>query len=198
MDGEGALAEVGVVGGAGPGVVGGAGDQLAADGVLVDVTDFLMEFLGGEDVAVVAGAGLPEVEGVVCGGLHSREKVGGVFQDVGAGFFGDGGFDGVEEGGDVGIGAERLEEEVDMFGHENVGDEAEGAGFLGGGEGLCEPAAGAGFGEEGLALIAGEGEVAVVGGRGAVVDAFARGGVGVGRGHGGRVLAGGLGGKKFL
>jgi hypothetical protein len=69
----------GVVVEAAPAVVFGFGDESSCDGVAVDVSDFLFEFSGGEDIEVVV-ARLPEVIAIVfeeLGGLAFDDSEGG-------------------------------------------------------------------------------------------------------------------------
>jgi hypothetical protein len=101
----------GVVVEAAPAIVFGFGDEASGDWVAVDVLDFLFELSGGEDVEVVI-AGLPEVA------VHSFEEFGGLaFDDS------DGGREWLVFG--------FAQEEVEMFGHQDVGVKEEVVGAAG-------------------------------------------------------------------
>ena len=90
---------------AAPAVALGVGDEATFDRVAVDILDFLFEFVGGEEVEVVV-AGLPEVV------AFALEEFGGLAFDD-------------SEGGGEGVGFGFADEEVDVFGHEDVGVEEE-------------------------------------------------------------------------
>ena len=96
---------------AAPAVVFWFGDESSGDWVAVDVLNFLFEFACGEDVEVVV-AGLPEV-------------VAGAFDEFGGLAFYD------SEGGGEGVGFGFAEEEVGVFGHQDVGVEEEVVGAAG-------------------------------------------------------------------
>ena len=95
----------GVVVEAAPAVVFGFGDEASGDRITVDVLDLLFEFSCGEDVEVVV-ARLPEVA------VRSFEEFGGLAFDD-------------SEGGGEGVVLGFVEEEMEVFGHEDVGVEEE-------------------------------------------------------------------------
>ena len=123
---------------AAPAVVFGFGDEASGDWVAVDVSDFLFEFACGEDVEVVV-AGLPEV---VAGAF---EKFGGLALDD-------------SEGGGEGVGFGFAEEEMDVFGHQDVGVEEEVVGVAGALDCLFEDFFGFGGVEVGKAVVTTEGD----------------------------------------
>jgi hypothetical protein len=90
---------------AAPAIVFGMGDEASGDWVVVDVLNFLDEFGCGEDVEIVV-ARLPEV---IAGALEE---------------FGGFSLEDSEGGGELVV-LWFAEEEVDVFGHEDVGVEAE-------------------------------------------------------------------------
>ena len=126
----------GVVVEAAPAVVFGFSDEASGDWVAVDVLDFLFKLSGGEDVEVVI-ARLPEV-------------VAGAFEEFRGFSFHDS-----EGGGEVFWFAE---EEVDVFGHEDVGVEEEVVGAAGPFDDLFEDFFGFGGVEVGEAVVATEGD----------------------------------------
>jgi len=128
----------GVVVEAAPAVVFGFGDEASGDGVAVDVSDFLFEFSGGEDVEVVV-AGLPEVA------VRSFEEFGGLAFDD-------------SEGGGEGVGFGFAEEEVEVFGHQDVGVEEEVVGAACAFDDLFEDFFGFGGVEVGKAVVTTEGD----------------------------------------
>jgi hypothetical protein len=136
------LYEVGFAGGvvveAAPAVVFGFGDESSGDWVAVDVLDFLFEFSCGEDVEVVI-AGLPEV-------------VAGAFEEFGGLAFDD------SEGGGEGVGFGFTEEEMEVFGHQDVGVEEEVVGAAGAFDCLFEDFFGFWGVEVGKAVVATEGD----------------------------------------
>jgi hypothetical protein len=95
----------GVVVEAAPAVVFGFGDEASGDWIAVDVLDLLFELAGGEDVEVVV-ARLPEV------GAGAFEEFGGLALD-----------DSEDRGERMGIWL--VEEEMDVFGHQDAGVEEE-------------------------------------------------------------------------
>ena len=101
----------GVVVEAAPAVVFGFGDESSGDWVAVDVLDLLFEFSGGEEIEVVV-AGLPEV------GARAFEEFGGFSLDD-------------SEGGGEGVVFGFAEEEMEVFGHQDVGVEEEVVGTAG-------------------------------------------------------------------
>jgi hypothetical protein len=104
----------------------------------VDVLDFLFEFSGGEDVEVVV-AGLPEV-------------FSGAFEEFGGLAFDD------SEGGREGVVFGFVEEEMDVFGHQDVGVEEEAVGVAGSFDDLFEDFFGFGGVEVGKSVVTTEGD----------------------------------------
>jgi hypothetical protein len=123
---------------AAPAVVFGFGDEASGDWVAVDVLDLLFEFAGGEDVEVVV-AGLPEV-------------VAGAFEEFGGFAFDD------SEGGGEGVGFGFAEEEVEVFGHQDVGVKEEVVGAAGSFDYLFKDFFGFGGVEVGEAVVTTEGD----------------------------------------
>jgi hypothetical protein len=126
----------GIVVEAAPTVVFGFGDEASGDRITVDVLDFFFELSGGEDVEVVV-AGLPEVS------VRSFEQFGGLA------------FDDSEGGGEFFWFAE---EEVDVFGHQDVGVEEEVVGAAGSFDDLFEDFFGFGGVEVGKTVVTTEGD----------------------------------------
>jgi hypothetical protein len=104
----------------------------------VDVFDFFFEFSGGEDVEVVV-AGLPEVA------VRSSEEFGGLAFDD-------------SEGGGEGVSFGFAEEEVEVFGHQDVRVEEEVVGAAGAFDYLFEDFFGFGGVEVGKAVVTTEGD----------------------------------------
>jgi hypothetical protein len=126
----------GVVVEAAPTVVFGFVDEASGDRITVDVLDLLFEFSCGEDVEVVV-ARLPEVA------VGSFEEFGGLA------------FDDSEGGGEVFWFAE---EEMEVFGHQDVGVEEEVVGAAGAFDCLFEDFFGFGGVEVGKAVVTTEGD----------------------------------------
>jgi hypothetical protein len=103
---------------AAPAVVFGFGDEASGHGVAVDVLDFLFEFACGEDVEVVVPR-LPEVIAL------ALEEFGGLAFDD-------------SDGGGEGVFFWFAEEEMGVFGHQDVGVEEEVVGAPGSFDDLFE------------------------------------------------------------
>jgi hypothetical protein len=141
--------------------MGGVSDEFSAYGILMDVVYLLPEFPGGKSIAVIAATGLPETDGkrsVGRAGAHAFQKSGSVAKKEITRVPGDGDFYGLEDARYVVLFLPGVNQQVGVFRHENVGDEAEivlGAGVA---NRLGEPLTGALFREEGLAAKTGERE----------------------------------------
>jgi hypothetical protein len=123
---------------AAPGIVFGFGDEASGDWVAVDVLDFLFEFAGGEDVEVVI-ARLPELAASA-------------FEEFGGFAFDD------SKGGGEGVVFGFAEEEVEVFGHQDVGVEEEVVGAAGSFDHLFEDLFRFGGVEMGKAVVTTEGD----------------------------------------
>jgi hypothetical protein len=173
IDRQRARSEIGVIGRARPLPVRRRGNQLPPHRVAMDVIDFLPEFFRRENVAIITAAALPEAYVLVAIGLdiqHLREEIRGILQDKSACFACDGNLDFDKDIGDIINRLGRPNEQMNMLGHENVGEQAEGVNGLGAGDGVDEPLAWAIFAEKRLAVETRKGEVMGVAGR---VDAAA-------------------------